>query len=118
MPIYSKIVLQLFEKFSVKGAAHITGGGIAGNLVRALHDGVDAVVHTRSWPIPKLFRALQEWGEVPEDELWEVFNMGLGFMLILPEGQAQEALRFLEGQGERAYPVGEIVPGRGQVVLR
>jgi phosphoribosylformylglycinamidine cyclo-ligase len=118
MPIYSKIVLQLFEKFSVKGAAHITGGGIAGNLARALHDGVDAVVHTRSWPIPKLFRALQEWGEVPEDELWNVFNMGLGFMLILPEGQAQEALRFLEGQGERAYQVGEIVPGRGQVVLR
>jgi phosphoribosylformylglycinamidine cyclo-ligase len=118
MPIYSKIVLQLFEKFSVKGAAHITGGGIAGNLARALHDGVDAVVHTRSWPIPKLFRALQEWGEVPEEEMWEVFNMGLGFIVIVPKTQAEDALKFLEKQGEWAYPVGEIVPGRGEVVLR
>jgi len=118
MPIYSKIVLQLFEKFSVKGAAHITGGGIAGNLARALHDGVDAVVHTRSWPIPRLFRALQEWGEVPEEEMWEVFNMGLGFIVIVPKTQAEDALKFLEKQGEWAYPVGEIVPGRGEVVLR
>jgi len=118
MPIYAKIVLRLFEKFSVKGTAHITGGGIEGNLVRALHDGVDAVVHTRSWPIPKLFRALQEWGEVPEDEMWEVFNMGLGFILIVPKEQAEEALTFLESQGERAYRVGELVRGSGQVVLR
>jgi phosphoribosylformylglycinamidine cyclo-ligase len=117
MPIYAKRALQLFEKFSVKGAAHITGGGIAGNLVRALHDGVDAIVHTRSWPIPKLFRALQEWGEVPEDELWQVFNMGLGFIIIISQEQAKEALQFLGSQGERAHPVGEIVQGSGRVVL-
>ncbi len=118
MPIYSKTVLLLFERFSVKGAAHITGGGIPGNLVRALNERVDAIVHSGSWPIPKLFRALQKWGEVPEDELWEVFNMGLGFILIIPKEQAQEALQFLKSQGERAYQVGEIVQGHGQVILR
>ncbi len=117
MPLYSKTVLQLFERFSVRGAVHITGGGIPGNLVRALNERVDAIVHTGSWPIPKLFRALQEWGGVPEDELWEVFNMGLGFIVIVPKTQAEDALKFLEGQGERAYPVGEIVQGRGRVVL-
>ena len=117
MPIYAKRVLQLFEKFFVKGAAHITGGGIAGNLVRALHDGVDAIVHKGSWPIPKLFGALQAWGEVPQDELWDVFNMGLGFIIIISKAQAEEALQFLESQGERAYRIGEIVQGSGRVVL-
>jgi phosphoribosylformylglycinamidine cyclo-ligase len=116
MPIYSQIVLKLFERFSVKGAAHITGGGIAGNVVRALNDRVDAVVHKGSWPIPKLFRALQSWGNVPEDELWEVFNMGVGFIVIVPHDQAEAVLQFLKSQGERAYRVGEIVKGTGRAL--
>lgn len=117
MPIYSNIVLRLFERFSIKGAAHITGGGISGNLMRALNDRVNAVVHKGSWPIPQLFRALQSWGEVPEDELWEVFNMGLGFIVIVPQGQADAVLQFLESQGQRAYRVGEITSGTGEVVI-
>ncbi|MCI2430928.1 phosphoribosylformylglycinamidine cyclo-ligase [Candidatus Acetothermia bacterium] len=117
MPIYSNVVLKLWEKFSVKGAAHITGGGIAGNLVRALNDRVDAVVQKGLWPIPKLFRALQDWGDVPEDELWEVFNMGLGFIVLVPKEQAETVLKFLESRGQRAYRVGEIVKGAGIVVF-
>ncbi len=117
MPIYSKRVLKLFENFSVKGAAHITGGGIAGNVVRALNDRVDAVVRRESWPIPKLFRALQGWGEVPEEELWEVFNMGLGFIIIVPREQADDVLTFLERQGTRAYQVGEVTSGARQVMV-
>lgn len=117
MPIYSNVVLKLFEGFPVKGAAHITGGGIAGNLVRALNDRVDAVIHRGSWSIPKLFGALQSWGDVPEDELWEVFNMGLGFLVIVPREQAEAVLEFLESQGERAYRVGEIIKGTGRVVM-
>jgi phosphoribosylformylglycinamidine cyclo-ligase len=117
MPIYSKRVLKLFENFSVKGAAHITGGGIAGNVVRALNNRVDALVRRESWPIPKLFRALQSWGGVPEEELWEVFNMGLGFIIIVPREQADDALKFLEEQGERAYRVGEIVKGASRVTV-
>lgn len=118
MPIYSQTVLKLFEIFSVKGAAHITGGGISGNLVRALNDWVDAVIHPESWPIPKLFRALQSWGDVPEDELWEVFNMGVGFIVIVPKEQAEAVLKSLASQGERAYRVGEIVSGAGRIVLQ
>lgn len=117
MPIYSNTVLQLFERFVVKGAAHITGGGMAGNLVRALNDRVDAVVHKGSWPIPKLFRALQSWGDVPEEELWEVFNMGLGFIVIVPREHAEYGLKSLEDQGQRAYRVGEIVKGTGRVIF-
>lgn len=118
MPIYSNTVLQLFERFSVKGAAHITGGGIAGNLVRALNERVDAVVHKGSWPIPKLFRAFQSWGEVPEEELWGVFNMGLGFIVIVPREQAEAVLTSLAERGERAYRVGEIMEGMGKVVIK
>lgn len=118
MPIYSNTVLKLFEKFSVKGAAHITGGGIAGNLARALNDRVDAVVQRDRWPVPKLFGALQRWGCVPEGEMWEVFNMGLGFIVIVPREQAQAVLHSLEERGERAYQVGEIVRGTGQVAVQ
>lgn len=117
MPIYSQIVLKLFARFSVKGAAHITGGGIAGNVVRALNDRVDAIIQKGSWPIPKLFRALQNWGAVPEDELWRVFNMGLGFIVIVPREQVEPVLQFLASQGERAYRVGEIASGTGQVTI-
>lgn len=115
MPIYSTVVLKLFEQGMVKGAAHITGGGIAGNVVRALNDQVDSVIHKGSWPIPKLFLALQSWGDVPEDELWEVFNMGLGFILIVSREQADAVLKSLAEQGQRAYRVGEIVRGTGVI---
>jgi len=115
MPIYSNVVVKLVERGVVKGAAHITGGGIAGNLVRALNERVDAVVERGSWPIPKLFRALQRWGDVPEEELWEVFNMGLGFIVIVSKEHADAALKSLAEQGERAYRVGEIVQGAGRV---
>jgi phosphoribosylformylglycinamidine cyclo-ligase len=118
MPIYSQTVLKLFERFSVKGAAHITGGGIEGNLVRALNNRVDAVMHKNSWSKPKLFDALQSWGSVPEEEMWEVFNMGLGFIIIVPQKQAEDVLKFLEQRGERVYQVGEIASGTGQAVLR
>lgn len=118
MPIYSNTVKGLFERFSVKGAAHITGGGIAGNLVRALNERVDAIVYRGSWPIPQLFGALQSWGEVPEDEMWEVFNMGVGFIIIVPKEQADVVLKSLKEQGERAYRVGEIVQGSGRVVVQ
>ena len=117
MPIYSNIVFKLCERFFVKGAAHITGGGIVGNLVRALNERVDAVVEQGSWPIPKLFRAFQRWGEVPEDELWGVFNMGLGFIVIVPRAQAYAVLEFLESHGQEAYRVGEITSGTGRVVV-
>lgn len=118
MPIYSHLMLKLFEKSSVKGAAHITGGGIAGNVARALNDRVDAVMHRGSWPVLKLFDAIQKWGDVPASEMYEVFNMGLGFIVIVDQAQADEVLQFTEGQGERAYRVGEIVRGTGHVVLR
>lgn len=114
MPLYSKPVLALFEKFSVKGAAHITGGGIPGNLVRTLNSRIDAIVHKDRWPRLKLFEALQKWGDVPGSEMWGVFNMGLGFIVILPKAQAGDALKLFE----QAYLVGEIVQGKGQVVLK
>lgn len=117
MRIYSNLAHDLFARFEVKGAAHITGSGIPGNLPRALSDTVDAVLSAGSWPRPKLFEALQRWGEIPDDEMWTVFNMGLGLIVILPQAQADDAMKFLERQGERAYLVGEIARGMGRVML-
>lgn len=115
MPIYSKVALELFERFPVKGAAHITGSGIPGNLPRVLSRQVDALLEASAWPRLQIFEALQRWGDVPDDEMWDVFNMGLGFIVILPAAQADEALRFLEQRGERAYLIGEIERGKGTV---
>jgi phosphoribosylformylglycinamidine cyclo-ligase len=117
MRIYSGLARELFARFDVKGAAHITGSGIPGNLPRALNDKFDAVLKVGAWPRPKIFDALQRWGAIPDDEMWAVFNIGLGFIVILSKVQAGDAMKFLEKQGERAYFVGEIARGAGKVVL-
>jgi phosphoribosylformylglycinamidine cyclo-ligase len=117
MRIYSNLARELFARFEVKGAAHITGSGIPGNLPRAFSDTVDAVFNVDSWPRPKIFDALQSWGEIPDEEMWDVFNMGLGFILILPRAQAAAAIQFLEKRGEQVHLLGQIERGTGRVVL-
>ncbi len=117
MRIYSNLARELFTRFEVKGAAHITGSGIPGNLPRAFSDTVDAVLNVDSWTHPKIFDALQSWGEIPDEEMWDVFNMGLGFILILSRAQAGAAIQFLETSGEQAFLIGQIERGTGRVVL-
>jgi phosphoribosylformylglycinamidine cyclo-ligase len=118
MRIYSHIALELFARFDVKGAAHITGSGIPGNLPRALNEHVDAVLDVKTWPRPKIFAALQRWGEIPEDEMWHVFNMGLGFIIIVPPQQTEQALRWLANRSVTAWTVGAVHRGSSQVTLQ
>jgi phosphoribosylformylglycinamidine cyclo-ligase len=115
--LYVKPVLELFEHYEIRGAANITGGGIMGNLPRILPEAVDAVIHTSRWEPHPIFRSLQGWGEVPEDEMWRVFNMALGMILILPEDQGEAAVDFLAKMDEPAVLVGTIENGRGEVRL-
>jgi phosphoribosylformylglycinamidine cyclo-ligase len=115
--LYVKPVLDLFGCFVVRGAAHITGGGIVGNLPRVLPGNVDAVVDTSRWEPNPIFHALREWGDVPEDEMWRVFNMGLGMILVLPGDQGEAATADLSKSGEPAVLVGRIERGTGNVRL-
>jgi phosphoribosylformylglycinamidine cyclo-ligase len=113
---YLKSLRILDAGGSLKGAAHITGGGIPGNLSRILKGSVDARVD-RNWPIPPVFRIIARAGSVEEAEMFRTFNMGIGLIAVVPAAALTGALAALTAAGEAAYPIGEIVPGQGRVVL-
>ena len=99
----------------VRALAHVTGGGIAGNLVRVLPDSVQAVVDPQSWPRPPLFRWLMEVGKVPEDDARQVFNLGVGMIVVCAPEAADGLVADLERAGERAWRIGEVVAGASAV---
>jgi phosphoribosylformylglycinamidine cyclo-ligase len=117
--IYVKSVLGLLDKgVPVKGMAHITGGGIAGNLARVIPEGLSAHLHLDWWTLPPVFGALQTLGGVSRTEMFLAFNMGLGFLLVVPEAAAGQAVSMLQDAGEQAVVVGEIVAGSERVVMQ
>lgn len=114
--IYVKPVLALLEAgVPVAGMAHITGGGITGNLLRAFPKGLTAVVDTRSWKRPEIFNWLQAQGGVAEDEMLRVFNCGVGFALVLPRRRADEAMALLRKHRLKPWMLGEVVKGSSDV---
>jgi len=102
---------------SVRGMAHITGGGITGNLARVLPAGVSADVALESWPVPDLFRFLCEAGKVSEAEAHEVWNMGIGMILVVKREDAAKVERALADAGHAAHRIGSIQPGSREVKL-
>jgi phosphoribosylformylglycinamidine cyclo-ligase len=119
--IYVKIVLALMQHTRVKGMAHITGGGLLGNVPRVLPANVIAMIDGKSWPRPPLFQWLQQHGQVPEEEMHRVFNCGVGFVLIVPREDCARAVEVLRLRGETAWQIGTIqVRGNDQrhIVVR
>ena len=106
--IYVKTVLNLIRDFTVKGMAHITGGGFPGNVPRVLPKGVCALIDTDSWPRPPVFDWVQRQGEIDPGEMLRVFNCGIGMVVIVPETEAQDVLDRVRALGERAYKIGVI----------
>ena len=115
--IYVKSVLKLLEEVEVKGMAHITGGGIPGNLVRVLPENVDAVVKKGTWEIPPIFTFIQDKGNVPEDEMFKTFNMGIGYTVVVSPEDVERAVSVLEEAGEKVFRIGEIREGERKVVI-
>jgi len=119
--IYVKPVLELLRHYQrkrvVRAMAHITGGGIEGNLSRVLPGDCNAHVSRKSWPVPPIFRLIQAAG-VERDEMYRVFNMGIGFVLIVRPTFAESVMRQLTRRGERPYRIGVVRSGRGQLVWR
>jgi phosphoribosylformylglycinamidine cyclo-ligase len=101
----------------IHALAHITGGGIPGNLNRALPPSLDAVVHTRSWNVPNVFEQLGSAGGVPRDELFRAFNMGVGMMVLCDALDADHIIESAESTGVHAWHAGEVVAGSGAVRL-
>ncbi|NDP48265.1 MAG: phosphoribosylformylglycinamidine cyclo-ligase [Sulfuriferula multivorans] len=107
--IYVKPVLSLIEKLNVKGMAHITGGGITGNLPRCLPETVAAQVNPAAWTRPPLFDWLQQAGEVTSDEMLRTFNCGIGLCIIVAASDAEAATTHLQESGETVWQIGEII---------
>ncbi len=113
--LYAGDVAQLGAAgIPVHGMAHITGGGLAGNLDRALPPDADAVLDPGAWERPAVFDWLQRLGDVPEAEMRRVFNLGIGFCVIVPAGESARALRHLPG----GRVIGQLLPGSGRVSFR
>ncbi len=106
--IYVKAVLNIVRDFDIGGIAHITGGGITGNLPRVIPKGCKAIINRGSWEVPPIFPFLQEKGGVPEDEMLRTFNNGIGMVLIVKSKEAEEILARLLSMGEKAFVIGEI----------
>jgi phosphoribosylformylglycinamidine cyclo-ligase len=118
--IYVKPLLALMRQIKVKGLAHITGGGLVENIPRALPEGVTAVLRQSAWPMPPLFKWLQQHGGVAEAEMHRVFNCGIGMTLIVAEKDAATALRMLAEAGESVYRIGRIetrAPGQARTIV-
>ena len=107
--IYVKPLLALIEKLDVKGMAHITGGGLTGNLPRCLPESVAAKVDPASWTRPPLFDWLQQAGNVKADEMLRTFNCGIGMCVVVAAADAAAAMAHLQASGETVWQIGEIV---------
>jgi phosphoribosylformylglycinamidine cyclo-ligase len=117
--IYANSIVKLQSGYKVKnvisGMAHITGSGLADNLVRSIPPGCDAVIDRSSWPVPPVFTFLQKHGAIDDAEMKQVFNLGIGYCVIVRPTFAAAVKEHLEKLGESVYVIGEIVKGKGRV---
>lgn len=111
--VYAPAVRRLLGDVDVRAIAHVTGGGLVGNLPRVLPPGVDAELDRRSWEVPRVFTEIQRRGEVDDGEMARVFNLGLGMVVVVPEGDAGRAVEVLREAGHAATVVGRLVAAEG-----
>ncbi len=114
---YAPTVLPLLEKFNIHGMAHITGGGIPGNLVRVLPENCTATIDKKSWPNVPIFEFLKKAGNIDQDDIYSAFNMGIGFILVVPEEEADRISDELKAQDQAVYRIGQILTGEKRVTL-
>ncbi len=106
--IYVKTILNLIRDFKIGGIAHITGGGITGNLPRVIPKGSKALIRRGTWDIPPIFSYLKERGNIPEEEMLRTFNNGIGMILVVRPKEVDDILSRLNNLGEKAFVIGEI----------
>lgn len=111
--IYVKQVLEVIRTLDVHGVAHITGGGFDENIPRVLKDGQGVEIQLGSWDILPIFDLLEKWGGVPHREMFNIFNMGIGMVLVLSAADAPKAIEILKARGEKASVIGKVVEGEG-----
>lgn len=115
--IYVKPMLALFEEVTVKAVSHITGGGFYENIPRSLPEGFTAKIDKASLKILPIFNLIQKTGNIPEKDMFNTFNMGVGMSIVVNKEDVDKALKILKENGEDAYVIGEIVKGEESVVI-
>src|SRR5690606_19656652 len=107
--IYAPAVARLLGDVDVRAVAHITGGGIVGNVPRVLPAGLDAQLERSAWEVPRVFSEIQRLGSIADDEMARVFNLGLGMVVVVPPDDAPRAVSLLRDAGHAAVEVGRVV---------
>ena len=115
--IYVRQVLDVIRRCDVHGICHVTGGGFDENIPRVLHDGMGLDIREGSWEILPVFRMLEAWGGIPHREMFNIFNMGIGMVIVLDASEAEKAVAILESHGERASVIGTVTDSQ-QVIIR
>ncbi len=115
--IYVKSVLALLEKVDVKGISHITGGGFYENIPRSIPDGLCAQIDRSAIRILPIFDLIASAGNIPERDMFNTYNMGVGMSIVVPADQVEQSLEILEAQGETAYVIGKIVKGEEKITI-
>lgn len=113
--IYIPSVLPLIQSNTIKGIAHITGGGLTENIPRVLPQNVNAKIDLNTWSVQPIFKLIQELGGVPTEEMFRTFNMGIGMVLIVSAEEEERITNGLQAKGEKAYAIGEVTEGNGVV---
>lgn len=113
--IYVKPVLKLIEQVQVKGISHITGGGFYENMPRMLNEKVALNIDKNSYEVPAIFKLIQKEGNIPERDMYNTFNMGIGMAIIVSKQDLEKSLQILKEAGETAYVIGEVVEGNKEI---
>lgn len=114
--IYVKSVLKILDD-SIHAMAHITGGGLLGNLPRVLPEGLEARIDRNAWQVPSIFKLIQRLGGIDDEEMFRTFNMGIGFVLVVAKDAVDRIVTSLTSNGEKAWILGEIRKGERRIVL-
>ncbi len=112
--IYAKQILSLIQEFPLRAVAHITGGGITENLPRVFPKGIRAKISRKAWPVPPIFDVMSRLGQVDREEMYRVFNMGIGLILVVPPDSVSGVLTRAAALGDRGWQIGEIVSSTGE----
>ena len=113
--IYVKTILDLIERFEIKGISNITGGGFIENIPRMIPDGLRARIDEGTWPILPIFNLLQQLGNIKERDIYNTFNMGIGMVMAVDRKIGHDVVEYLNGKSKKAYCIGEVINGKAGV---
>lgn len=116
--IYVKPILKLIEEVKVKGISHITGGGFYENMPRMLREGVALKIDKNSYEVPEIFNLIAKRGNIPERDMYNTFNMGIGMCVIVTANEAEKAIKILNESGEETYLIGEVIEGNKEIIIK